>query len=130
MFETLLKYLLYEKAINTLFERITINFTKVFPMPNKGDTIEIKFYKTNGTRVWTKDAQVHNAADSCIIIIYTIYNTEQIDTFTLPDNNNKTLNIPTVTKTIELVFKENIIHWKRKESPLTRDTLYNGPFGK
>jgi len=125
MLGVLLKHIVYEKAINTLFERISLNFTKVFPMPHKGDIIEIKF-KKKGNRdiVYSNHAQVHTVMPDYMLIIYAIHNDSKFD---------RTLTVTMVYK--EDIYKwtkkeDNIIQWNRKESPLTRDTLYNGPFGK
>ena len=102
MFNILLKHLIYEKAINTIFERIQINFTKSFPMPYKNDNIHITFYpKNNRNKLSVKNALVHMTNQEFILIIYTDWITSMNDSR------------GTITKRMELIYKEDIITWEK-----------------
>ena len=116
MIKLLITHFLYEKAINTLFEKLQLNFTKVFPMPNKDDHIEIKYYQSNtNDKMWVKNAKVHSTNENALVISYTQWNATQDK-------------MPVAQFKIELVLKENIIQWHKAnnnhEYPFKREQLY------
>lgn len=99
MIKILLTHIIYEKAIEILFDKVNRNFSKM-PKPtfNVGDYISIEFMHKYGYKEYIKSAKVQTIHNNYVVLFY-----------------KRNLDVD-VTFSIEYMHIDNIIKWNYSNS--------------